>query len=163
MTSQTWRRRLSKPSPVQMAWILAGLILAGAAAWLAVSFILGAGNRSSDSGPSEAARQAFEDQTGVRIVLVGVTAGGGMIDLRYQVIDSAQALAVHDSKNPPKIIDEASGKVLKTRWMNHNSDHNFRTGQTYYELILNQDGLLKPGSRVTVTFGDFQIEGIEVQ
>jgi hypothetical protein len=163
MTSQTWRAKLSKPSPIQLAWILAGLILAGAAVWLAVSFIPGARDRSSDPGPSEAARQAFEIQTGVRIVLVGITAGGGMIDLRYQVIDADKALAVHDNANPPKIIDEASGRVLQTRWMNHNSDHNFRTGQTYYELILNQDGAIQPGSRVTVTFGDYMIEGIVVQ
>jgi|GEM_PF-476165 len=109
------------------------------------------------------AQQTFIDQTGVRIVLVALSAGGGMIDLRYQVIDPDKALIVHDEDTPITIIDEASGAALKTLWMDHGHERELHAGVTYPNLILNVGGVLKPGSRVMIAIGDARLEGVIVQ
>lgn len=112
---------------------------------------------------SEQTRLIFEEKTGVRIVRISVTAGGGMIDLRYQVIDPDKAALVHSPDDPPAIIDEASGRELKTPWMNHVHTGRFRSGVTYYTLFMNSGGQVKPGSLVTVRIGGISIEHLVVQ
>src|SRR3990172_2056720 len=95
-------------------------------------------------------QSAFETATGVRIVRVALTAGGGMIDLRYQVIDPQKALIIHDEGNFPAIVDEASGAIINTPWMNHSHSGEYQAGVTYYTLMMNSGGVLSRGSKVTV-------------
>ena len=144
-------------------WILAalGLILALAAIlWGWNSLRMLSEERQEQARISQA---IFEDKTGVRITHVALTAGGGMIDLRYLVIDPEKALIIHDSENPPTIIDEASGKILDTPWMNHSHGGEYRAGATYYTLLMNSGGVLSPGSKVTVILGGVRLEHIVVQ
>ncbi|MBI5566323.1 MAG: hypothetical protein HY870_15600, partial [Chloroflexi bacterium] len=56
------------------------------------------------------ATAALEERWGIRIVRTTVTADGGLIDLRYQVIDPTRALGMLDDlARMPKLIHEASG------------------------------------------------------
>lgn len=108
-------------------------------------------------------QSAFEEATGVHIVRVVLAAGGGMIDLRYQVIDPDKALVIHDSENPPAIMDEATGKIFATPWMNHSHSGEYQAGVTYYTILMNSGGVLAKGSKVTVILGGARLEHIVVQ
>lgn len=108
------------------------------------------------------AQAAFEEETGIRIIRVAMTAGGGMIDLQYRVVDPDKALIVHDDDNPPALIEESTGWLFATPF----HDHAFRelhTAVTYHELITNGDGLLNRGSTVTLTVGQARLEHVPVQ
>ena len=63
------------------------------------------------------------EHSGVRLIRVAVTGGGGLLDLRYQVVDPSKAVAVHEANTPPAIIDELIrseerrvGKECRSRW-----------------------------------------------
>ncbi|HEY7489521.1 MAG TPA: hypothetical protein VIH59_00210 [Candidatus Tectomicrobia bacterium] len=105
----------------------------------------------------------FEEATGVRLRWIAMTAGGGMIDLRYQVLDPDKALIVHDKERPPRIIDEATGRILSRPWMAHAHKRGQRTAVTYNQLLMNSGGILKRGSQVTVVIGDARLEHVVVQ
>lgn len=109
-----------------------------------------------------AARVAFEEQTGIQILRVVMTAGGGMVDIQYQVLDPDKSLIVHDDENPPTLVDEATDQIIATPF----HDHSFRelhTAVTYHELIMNGGGLLRRGSKVTLTVGESRLEHVVVQ
>ena len=136
------------------------MLLVALAGWMIV-----AQYPDGDVGPEAAARSkaAFEEATGVRLLWVAVTAGGGMIDLRYRVIDPDKALIVHDQKRPPRIIHEASGRALSRPWMDHSHKRKQHAAVTYYRLLTNSGGMVKRGSLVTVAIGDARLEHVVVQ
>lgn len=104
----------------------------------------------------------FEDATGIRVVRVVLTAGDGIVELHYQVLDPDKAVGVHDDENPPGLIDEGSGAIIAVPF----HDHSFRelhTAVTYREMFMNGGGLLEHGSKVTLAVGSAIIEHIEVQ
>lgn len=111
----------------------------------------------------EVDQTAFIEETGVKITLLAVSAGGGMIDLRYQVADPDKAVIVHDDDRPPTIIDERSGTVITRPWHEHSHDRDFHSAVIYYELLMNPDGIIDPGSIVTIKIGDSVLEHVQVQ
>jgi hypothetical protein len=140
------------------AAIAAAVLFAGLAAWMLVA------RPSGTSAAQRAADQAaFVDRTGVRPVHVAVTGAGGLIDLRYQVVDADKATAAHDPKRPPSLVDEASGKPIDVTWMGHSHASNFRAGSSYFELLINSRGRLERGSRVTLVFGAARLEHLRVE
>jgi hypothetical protein len=107
---------------------------------------------------------AVEATWGLRITNVAVTAAGGLIDFRFQVIDPDKALGIHDPEGLPVLIDEASGLALLEPGVH--GDHavrGYRAGGTYYLLYQNNNGLLKPGSRITIRIGDLLLENVLVR
>jgi len=140
--------------------LLAGLmLLAALLVWLLVLRV----SASTPAGPSEQARLRFEEETGVRLARIALTAGGGMLDLRYQVLDPDKAVVIHDDEYPPTLIDEASGQAASWPWHAHSSSQELHTAVTYYELLMNPGGLLKRGSAVTVLIGESRLEHVPVQ
>lgn len=141
---------------------LVGLIL-----WL---FILPVGTswsrHSAKSDPNPLARldqTTFSAKTGVRLVRVALTAGGGMLDLRYQTVDPDKAVVVHDDDNPPTLVDEASGQAVSIPWMDHSGSREMKAAITSSQLLMNPGGVLQRGSYVTVIIGDSRLEHVVVQ
>jgi hypothetical protein len=153
----------------------AGLAVAGA-----LAFTLA---RGSDEGPSAAAPTEptvavvdppvalerpvvsdaeLQDRVGVRLQTVATTAGGGLIDLRFQVIDPSKAAAVHDDATPPTMVDEATGLIVNQLLMGHSHTGAFAAGQAYYLVFENPGNLVHQGSKVTVLLGDAQLEHVVV-
>lgn len=104
---------------------------------------------------------AFEEATGVRLVAIAVTAAGGMIHLRYQVLDPDKALIVHDDEQPPTIIDEATGR-FRNRPQHEHHARELNMGVTYNLLLANSGGLIKRGALVSLVIGDARLEHITV-
>ena len=105
---------------------------------------------------------AFEAQTGIRVVRLALTAGGGMVDLQYQVIDPGLAVVVHDDQRPLTLTVERTGLQLSTPFHSH-APRNLHAGTTYHFIILNAGGVLRRGSVVDLTVGGFTLEGLTVE
>jgi hypothetical protein len=134
------------------------LILFALALWMIISQV----SATQLQRRQAASLIAFEEETGIRVLRVAVTAGGGMLDFQYQVIDPDKALIVHDDETPPALISEATNQLIATPF----HDHSFRelhTAVTYHEVIMNGGGLLERGDRITLTLGDSKLEGLIVE
>jgi hypothetical protein len=77
----------------------------------------------------------IEERFGVRFTGVYVVARGGMIDLRYRVLDAGKAKNFgHFTETSPMLIAEDSGKTIEvTIMMLHN--HRVEGGRVYYILF----------------------------
>ncbi|RME72746.1 MAG: hypothetical protein D6784_13040 [Chloroflexi bacterium] len=107
------------------------------------------------------AQTAFAAETGVWIVGVSLVAGGGMVDLRYQIVDPDKAVIVHDDENPPGLLIESTGQIVNTPYHDH-SDFDAHQAVTYHELIMNPAGVLKKGMQVSVLIGQSRLEHITI-
>ena len=92
---------------------------------------------------------------------VAVTGGGGLIDLRYQVLDPDKAVAIHES--PPEMVDERSDALVDNLLMGHQHRGVLHAGQTYYLIFLNPGNLVARGDRITVALGGFRLPHVLVQ
>jgi hypothetical protein len=102
-------------------------------------------------------------RSGVRITQLAVSGGGGLVDLRYQVVDPDKANALHDPRTPPAVVDERTGVVVHELLMNHAHSGRFTAGVTYYLVFDNPANWVRRGSRVTVLLGDAQVEHVVVR
>jgi hypothetical protein len=100
---------------------------------------------------------------GVRVVHVASTGGGGLLDLRFQVLDPTLAAAVHDRSKPPALISEENGVVASDLLMGHQHKGPLKAGHVYYLIFENPGNLVTRGSRVSVLLGNASIPHIQVQ
>ena len=146
----------------------AGLVVAGFAGYLVVSHLTGGEKtvarphpKAVESVPPIVTAAGLAQKSGVRVAYVAVTGAGGLVDLRYQVVDADKAAAVH--VRPPELVDEETGVVVNQPLMSHQHKGVFHAGQTYY-LIFNSPGnLVQRGSRVTVVLGDARLPHVRVE
>ena len=103
---------------------------------------------------------AIEEQWGVRVIQIGVTADGGLVDFRYIVLDPDKTLAMlQDVNKLPVLVAEDSGTVVNSAALMAQK-HTLHPGQTYFLLYRNTGGAIKPGGAVTVRFSDLQLEHV---
>jgi hypothetical protein len=101
--------------------------------------------------------------SGVRIVQVALTGGGGLIDLRFQVIDPNKADAINAEATPPGLIDESTGLIVSSPLMGHQGVHSYKTGLTYYIVFENPGNLVQRDAKVSVLLGNAQVEHVVVR
>jgi hypothetical protein len=116
---------------------------------------------ASEPDPSSArvvSASTFEADYGIRFDLVAVTASGGLVDLRFTVLDEAKAKGLfHDSASTPAIFVEGSGRVLRTRkGMSHHLS--LLTGGRYFVLFSNSGGAVQAGTEVSVALDGVRLE-----
>jgi hypothetical protein len=140
---------------------VAGLAVA-AAVPLAVA-VLHRSPAKSAQGTPMVSRSGLVQRSGVRIVRVAVSGGGGLVDLRYQVLDSEKAASVHSTTTPPLVVDERSGAVINRLFMGHIHNQKPKVGLTYYLLFDNPGDVVRPGNRVTVQLGDARLAHVVVR
>jgi hypothetical protein len=149
-------------------------MLTGAAAVLSVAVLvlwLARPSGSEKAAPAKVpvawARPAVSTEglvqrSGVKITQVALTGGGGLIDLRYKVIDPNKAHALHEPRTPPALVDERTGLVIDQLLMNHSHSGEFKPAVTYYLVFENIGNWVHRGSRVTVLLGNAQVEHVVV-
>jgi hypothetical protein len=135
---------------------------------LVVSLLLGSvaivGVRSSANegrDPGLLAQSELVEKAGVRVVRVAVTGAGGLVDLRFQVVDPDKATVVHDRKKPPSLILQ-SGQVLRRPLMGHMPHSTPKAGRIYYVIFDNTRYALAPGRTVTVELGGIRLDDVAV-
>ncbi|MEW6287690.1 MAG: hypothetical protein AB1509_15825 [Chloroflexota bacterium] len=126
-----------------------------------ISYQLGAVNNHVEHPLPETvlSNDMLEQEYGIRLTLVGVTAAGGMVDVRYRVVDPLKAA---------KLIDEEEGGIMPMVYVNngdvmlmpdmHMREQKLVAGRVYFVLIPNSQNVVKRGTVVTVVFGDVAVE-----
>ncbi len=103
----------------------------------------------------------IEARYGVRVTQVASTADGGMVDFRFIVLDPDKALAwMNDINQYPVMRTEDSGIMIVSTADMSMVGHSLNAGQTYFLLYRNTGGSVTPGTPVTVSFGDLQINHV---
>ena len=101
---------------------------------------------------------------GIDIDLLAVTAAGGLVQLRYRVVDPDKAAPlVHDPDLSPALIAEESGKTLVMSTPPHQHGTELQLGGTYFFLMANAESTLHKGDDVTLVIGDVRLEHLEMQ
>jgi hypothetical protein len=100
--------------------------------------------------------------SGVQITRVAVTGGGGLVDLRFKVVDPDRANSLHDARTPPAVVDEQTGLVVHDLLMNHAHSGPYKAGITYYLVFNNPGNWVHRGGKVTVLLGNAQVEHVKV-
>jgi hypothetical protein len=105
----------------------------------------------------------IEERFGVRLTGVYMASKGGMIDMRYRVVDVGKAkIFGHYTETSPMIIAQDSGKPIEvTVMMLHN--HRVEGGRVYYILFRNTENAVKAGSKVSIQIDDVLLENVVVQ
>ncbi|GII65405.1 hypothetical protein Skr01_54900 [Sphaerisporangium krabiense] len=123
--------------------------------------VLAVDARTALRRPSVAADD-LPGRAGVRLVRVAVSGGGGLVDLRFQVLDPAKAQALHDAATPPILVDETSGVIVKDLYMGHSHTGPYKAAVTYYLVFINPGNWIRRGTKVTVLLGATQVPHVPV-
>jgi hypothetical protein len=162
------RGRFRLPGRVRIAGFLAGVLIAAGIGVLALWLPQRSSGQTSAEPPPQWQRPAVSasglaERSGVRLVRVAVTGGGGLLDLRYRVVDPSKAVTVHEAETPPAIIDERTGLVLNRLLMGHAHHGQLKPAVSYYLIFENTGNWVRRGSEVTVLLGDAQVEHVVVK
>jgi hypothetical protein len=138
-----------------------GLLLIAAA--LAAVMALGARPPAPPAPPDPPLSAAIEETWGIRIKQVALTADGGLIDLRYTVLDPQKALPLLERLETTPAIEALHGgaRVALSRPMAHK--HDYSAGRTYYILYRNRDKAIEAGSAVAIVVGDLRLAPVIVR
>lgn len=104
---------------------------------------------------------ALEAIHGIRVNQIAVTAGGGLVDLRFTVLDPVKArqlLGGHASL--PSLVVQGSGVELQAPKHGAMKGIRVQKDATSFLLFPNTRSAVRPGARVAVLFGDVQVEPI---
>ena len=109
---------------------------------------------------------AIEDQWGIRFTLVQLMGDNGLVELRYQVLDSTKANRLHADGSSleviPTIREEGTGLVVTSKSLMfhiHNDWTQNLDGKVYSIIYGNPGGSIYPGGLVTIRMMD----GLELQ
>lgn len=103
----------------------------------------------------------LEATYGMRIRLVGVTAAGGMIDVRFKILDPLKAEIL--LKNPDSLPKLVVGDTVLATDPPDLESLVLEEGGIVFMLFPNRGGVVTPGAPVTITFGDLQLEAVTAQ
>jgi hypothetical protein len=101
--------------------------------------------------------------SGVRLERVALSGEGGLIDVRYRVIDADKAQAVHAPENPPLVLDQRSGAIVNQLLMSHLHHGRAKEGVRYYLIFYNPGDVIRRGGRVSIQLGGARVEGVTVR
>lgn len=182
MTSSPAVERRGRPSGFPLWWALASLVLLVHVAlgyWIVTTLTsspgIQAATGSLQSTPiststarvpikGTASRERFTELTGLEVLWVASSGAGGIVDLRYRVVDEKKAVSHKSHQSVPAIIDSATGRTLTTQWMGHaHPPDSFSDDRNYWMLFLNPNELVKRGDRVAVRLGHARLTGVRVR
>jgi len=105
---------------------------------------------------------AIEQSWGIRFTNVVLLSDGGMVELRYQVINPATSGRIHsggqNSANLPNVINERTGSRIKPSSAMLHFHHGQQTsdGRAYSIIYGNATNTVQVGDTVTIEMSDHQ-------
>jgi hypothetical protein len=140
--------------------IILPVVVAAGLTWSAAN----SGTTSSDAAAARLVSAAdMEREYGVKVTLVAVTAAGGLVDLRFTILDKAKAARLfHDDAAMPELYVEATGAVISHQMaMAHKVT--LLDGATYFLLYPNSGGMIQAGTQVSVVIDAIRLAPITAQ
>ncbi len=117
----------------------------------------------SGLGPMESIDQSvFAGETGVWIEHVALIGDGGLIEIRFRILDSDRSQIIHDLDNPPRIVAQDGFELRFQRHEHPHADAN-KLGITKNEQLVNLGNYFQAGDVVTVMIGNAALEGVPIQ
>lgn len=109
-------------------------------------------------------QNALEDQYGLKVSLIGVTAAGGMVDLRLKIVDGAKARILLQEKNNFPALQIKNGAVTLNASEDAKSQEiEFKDSGNLFLLYPNAGNVVRQGTPVTILFGEIALKPIEVK
>ncbi|MGC9669583.1 hypothetical protein ACNTMW_23900 [Planosporangium sp. 12N6] len=135
---------------------------------LALGFVAAVGWRFAGAADAKGGYAVPQDgkmeaHLGVRITQAALVGDGGLVEIRYTVLDTQRASAFqNDVKHPPLLKNEKNGKTAwRTALMKQG--HELRPGQTYYILYLNNKNAIKRGDKIEISTGSRKLSHVPVR
>jgi hypothetical protein len=106
------------------------------------------------------ANPAIEEAWGIRFTAVNLLADGGIVEIRYEVVDATKGGRIHlDStlKDLPRLDVEGTSATITSRDLMfhiHRGMGVHDEGRAYSIVYGNANGVVKPGAAVTVVMSD---------
>jgi hypothetical protein len=162
----------SRPSRRRQWLITVGAVVASAVGGAAAFSALSSSSPSSSPDAHAAhhrleslsrpiTREQLAGDYGIRLTLVGVTAAGGLVDLRFKITDAKKARKLFDDPAVmPAIVAEPTGVILAPPHGGHHSHVTPTSGASYFVLIGNAGGVVQRGVPVSVVINSVRVEHI---
>lgn len=112
---------------------------------------------------SPTSSSAWEEETGLQVKMIAVTAKGGMVDFRFIVTDPVKAKNLLQNEKKLPILRAEGGTISLSPSADTLQNIDLQQGFVYYILYSNTGDSVKPGSLVSVTIGDLQLEPIKAK
>ena len=145
----------------------------GAVFCIGMTLMLTVGIRARAQNESPLADQpkkiSLEEQWGVKIESLRISAAGNLVDFRFRIIDPEKASYLVDRKNKAYMIDQSSGKVLsvpttaKVGPLRQTVRYGLPKADRVYFILFGNPHVLKSGDKATVVIGDFRAENIVIE
>ena len=143
--------------------MVAAVAIAVLAGWTMMGRLTSDTAAVSGLGPMENIDQStFAGETGVWIEHVTLIGGGGLLEIRYRILDSEKSWVVHDLDSPPRLV-AADGFELRFQRHEHPHYEANKLGITKNEQLVNLSNYFQRGDVVTVMVGDIALEGVPIQ
>lgn len=143
--------------------VLTVLAIRGWRPWQTSDPVSAAGSAAAMGSVKMPVSPQIESEFGIRFTALGVTSDGGMLMLRYQVLDSDKVLSVHDQETAPYVLLSDGTKFDAPGIPGHGHLGKKKApGTTDYILLANSGGKVKAGMVVTLVVGQFQMPGVRV-
>ena len=108
-------------------------------------------------------RDTLEEKYGLHVNLVGVTAAGGMVDVRLKIVDGEKLKSLLvDKSNFPTLFTE-QGVTLTAPEETKSQDIEFITGGNLFIIYPNAGNAVKQDTPVTLLFGNIAVEPINAK
>lgn len=104
----------------------------------------------------------LEQQYGIQIAHVGLTASGGLVDARFKVLDAAKAKTLlSNAANAPMLIVGDKPPLMAPHHALRGA--RFSNGQVFYILYPNTRSAIRPGVEVVVAMGAARLGPVTAQ
>jgi hypothetical protein len=105
----------------------------------------------------------LESSLGIRISQAAVVADGGLVEIRYTVLDGQKASTFQNDVHHPPVLhsERRTGDVYRAALMKQG--HELRPGQTYYILYLNNANAIRSGETLEIDAGGAQLQHVPVR
>ncbi len=148
------------------AWLI--MVWAGCTVWHSGAATPAMPAARSHTILDKARASALRKTWGIEVVSLRLSAGGRMLDFRYNVVDANKAAKLAGPDIRPLLIDHATETVMRVPTAPkvgplRPTAARLAPGKVYFMLFINSGRVVKSGSTITIVIGDARIEYLTVQ
>ncbi|RPI91960.1 MAG: hypothetical protein EHM40_02260 [Chloroflexi bacterium] len=114
-------------------------------------------------GTVSISHKTLEEEFGLHVNLLAVTAGGGFVDVRLKILNSekAKSLLQNPDNFPSLFIDNHT--ILGVSKEAGEQEIQFEDNGSLFIMFPNAGNAIKPGMRVRIMFGNIALEPMDMQ